>query len=365
MMRGEIERKEEGITIVVLKGSSYEIGFQHGSVLKDEIKKIRAYILHYLSQVKKGVWGWMVYFILLLLVRGYNRFIPEEYKAELKGIAHGADVGYSFILLINALDDLGARITCSCFTVKGEKTKEEILIYGRNLDYSVFIDLMPSVNTIFCYHPAKGFPFISVAWPGYAGVVSGMSCKNLILGSLTSFSKEKACRGVPSGFLYRKALQYALSLKDIQETIVNARRTISNNLLIASPQESLVLEISPTKWQLRSEQDDVLTVTNHFQTPLMRTLKTPSIPRPPGSTLPDEFFTDDYSLSRNERLHYLCKKGGVGIDEAIDILRDPGVSNPGTVQSLLLIPERLEIWVAKDSHAPVSYGKFIQIKDLF
>jgi len=364
-MSGEIKRREEGLTIVTLKGSSYEMGFQHGSLLKDEIKRIRTYILQYLSQVKKMIWRRMIYLILLLLVRGYNRFIPEEYKTELKGIAHGADVSYGFILLINVLDDLGARITCSCFTAKGEKTKDSLLIYGRNLDYSVFIDLMPSVKTIFCYHPMNGFPFLSVAWPGYGGVVTGMNSRKLAIGSLTSFSKEKARTGIPSGFLYRKALQYASSLKDIQETILSTRRTINNNLLIASPQESLVLEISPTKWQIRTEQEDVLTVTNHFQTPFMRELKRSFIPKPPGSTLQDEFFTEDYSLSRNERLQYLCKRGGIGIDEAIGILRDSGVSNPGTVQSLLFITESLEMWIAKESHAPVSQGKFIQIKDLF
>jgi len=47
MVRGEIKRREEGLTIATLRGSSYEIGFQHGSVLKEEIKKIRAYLLHY------------------------------------------------------------------------------------------------------------------------------------------------------------------------------------------------------------------------------------------------------------------------------------------------------------------------------
>ncbi|KPJ56201.1 MAG: hypothetical protein AMJ42_05605 [Deltaproteobacteria bacterium DG_8] len=307
----------------------------------------------------------MIYLILLLLVRGYNRFIPEECKTELKGIAHGADVSYSFILLINVLDDLRGRITCSCFTVKGKKTKEERLIYGRNLDYDVFTDLMPSLNTIFCYQPVKGFPFLSVAWPGYAGVVTGMSSKNLVLGSLTSFSKEKTRKGVPSGFLYRKALQYASSLKDLQENILNSNRTISNNLLIASTQGSLVLEISPTRWQLRTEEEGVLTVTNHFQTPIMSELKASSFSKPPGSIMPEEYFTEDYSLSRSERLRYLCMKGGIGIDEAIDILRDPEVSNSGTVQSLLFIPEKLELWVAKDSHTPVSLGEYIHLEDLF
>jgi hypothetical protein len=362
---GVIQRKEAGLTIVSLKGTPLEMGLQHGTLLKNEISRIHDHVLGYLSQIKRGVWGRTVYPLLQLLVWGYNLFIPTEYREELKGIARGAGLSYSSILLINVLDDLGHKMACSCFTVTGAKTKKNTLIYGRNLDYGVFTDLMPSANTIFYYQPSSGFPFVSVAWPAYAGVVTGMSSKKLALGSLTSFSKEKARIGTPSGLLYRKALQYASSLTDFRKSIMNGRRTINNNLLIASTEESVVLEVSPTRGQLRSQQDDVLTVTNHFQNPFMSELKTFFMAKPPGSTLEDELFTEHYSVARNERLQHLCRKGEIDIDEAIAILRDPKISNAGTVQSLLLIPERLELWVARETTAPVSQGEFIQLKDLF
>ena len=362
---GVIQRREAGLTIVTLKGTPLEMGLQHGTLLKDEISRIHDHVLDYLSQIKRGVWGRTVYPLLQLLVWGYNLFIPAEYREELKGIARGAGLSYSSILLINVLDDLGHKMACSCFTVTGAKTKGNTLIYGRNLDYGVFTDLMPSLNTIFCYQPSSGFPFVSVAWPAYAGVVTGMSSKKLVLGSLTSFSKEKARIGTPSGLLYRKALQYASSLTDFRKSIMNGRRTINNNLLIASTGESVVLEVSPTRGQLRSQQDDVLTVTNHFQNPFMSELKTFFMAKPPGSTLEDELFTEHYSVARNERLQHLCRKGAIDVEEAIAILRDPKISNAGTVQSLLLIPERLELWVARETTAPVSQGEFIQLKDLF
>ena len=62
---------------------------------------------------------------------------------------------------------------------------------------------------------------------------------------------------------------------------------------------------------------------------------------------------------------YLCRKGAIGIEEAIAILRDSKISNNGTVQSLLLIPQRLELWVARKTTPPVSEGDFIQLKDFF
>jgi hypothetical protein len=126
-----------------------------------------------------------------------------------------------------------------------------------------------------------------------------------------------------------------------------------------------VLEISPTRAQYRAEQDGVLTATNHFQNPFMSELKTFFMPKPPGSTLEDELFTEHYSVTRNERLQHLCRKGAIGIDEAIAILRDSKISNDGTVQSLLLIPKHLELWIAKKTTAPISEGNYIQLKDLF
>ena len=362
---GAIKRREEGLTIVTLQGTPFEMGLQHGTLLKDEITRIHNHLTDYLSHIKRGVWGRTIYPFLQLLVWGYNLFTPTEYRAELKGIARGAGLGYASILLINVLDDLGHKMACSCFTVKGEKTKENILIYGRNLDYGIFTDLMPTLNTIFCYHPSDGFPLISVGWPAYAGVVTGMSSKKLVVASLTSFSKEKARLGTPSGLLYRKALQYASSLTDFRQLIINGRRTISNNLLLASTRESIVLEISPTRAHLRAEQDGILTVTNHFQNPFMSELKTFFMPKPPGSTLEEELFTENYSVARNERLQHLCRKGAIGIEEAIAILKDSQISNDGTVQSLLLIPQRLELWIAKKTTPPVSEGDFIQLKDLF
>ena len=362
---GVIKRREAGLTIVTLKGTSFEMGLQHGTLLKDEITSIHDHILNYLSHIKQGLWRQTLNPLLQLLVWGYNLFIPAEYREELKGIARGAGLSYSSILLINVFDDLGHKMACSCFTVKGGKTKEHILIYGRNLDYGIFTDVMPSATTVFCYHPTDGVPFVSVAWPAYAGVVTGMNSKKLVLGSLTSFSKEKARFGIPSGLLYRKALQHASSLIDFRKSIMNTRRTINNNLLIASTQESMVLEISPTRGQFRSEQDDILTVTNHFQNPFMSELKTFFMPKPPGSTLEDKLFTEHYSVERNHRLQHLCRKGAVDINEAIAILRDSKISNAGTVQSLLLIPEHLELWVAKETTTPVSQGEFIQLKDLF
>ncbi|MDX1778967.1 MAG: C45 family peptidase, partial [Thermodesulfobacteriota bacterium] len=199
---GVIKKREEGLTIVTLKGTPFEMGLQHGTLLKDEITRIHTHLTDYLANLKRGVWGRTIYPLLQLLVWGYNLFTPAEYRAELKGLARGAGLRYASILLINVLDDLGHKMACSCFTVKGQKTKENILIYGRNLDYGIFTDLMPTLTTIFCYHPSSGFPFISVGWPAYAGVVTGMSSKKLVVGSLTSFSKEKARLGTPSGLLY-------------------------------------------------------------------------------------------------------------------------------------------------------------------
>lgn len=44
------------------------------------------------------------------------------------------------------------------------------------------------------------------------------------------------------------------------------------------------------------------------------------------------------------------------------ILGDPGVSNPGTVNSVIFAPAALTLWVAEKRRPPVSQGEFVEIR---
>lgn len=357
---GRFLLREEGLTILELEGSPSQIGLQHGASLKEEIHLIRSKFIGYLSRKKWPLFGRVLYWLLMILSRTMNRYIPNELREEMLSVAKGASVPYYFILLLNVLDDLLNILSCSSFAViRGGHT-----ICGRNLDYDIFTDLMTHLNTVFVYRPKDGYPFISLAWPGYIGCVTGMNANGLILTSHTSYTSDKSRKGIATGLLYRYAIQYASSIEEIEGVITKAKRTIGNNLLLASADEAFVLEISARGWEKREGEGGVITVTNHYQTLAMDSLQAPFIAKPPGSSMPDEFFTYNHSHLRDRKLRELCKREPFGISEAIEALRTEPVANEATVQSVIFLPKEKTIWVAKGLNPPVSLGKFIKLEGL-
>ena len=79
----------EGVKILYLNGSNYEMGFQHGFLLKEEVKQnIRAF-LNYAQNYSNVSFDY-----LLDIWSVMKNYIPQEYIDELQGIAHGAQIPF-------------------------------------------------------------------------------------------------------------------------------------------------------------------------------------------------------------------------------------------------------------------------------
>jgi len=342
--------------IIKLSGKPTRIGITHGHALKDEIREMQDYFKNYLYSCMGRIFGRLAYSFLPFLAKRMEKFIPEQYRREMKGIAMGAECPYSFILLLNVIDDLLNNLFgCSGFVFNGER-----LICGRTLDYPIFTDIMPKLNTLFHYQPENGYPFISLAWPGYIGAATAMNSHGLALSAFTSPSKDNQRKATPMNIIYRKAIQYSASLEQLAETITQAPRTIGNNVLLVSGKDSLVVEVSAHLWDRRSWEErrdkKFITVTNHYQTKIMRRLQNPSFPKIMGTAIDPYYCTINYSLYRDRVLRErIEERKNIGVQESAEILRS--VSNPGTVQGLVFIPEEKKIWLASGT-APVTRGEF-------
>ncbi len=358
--KGKFLLREGGLTVLQLEGDHSEIGLQHGASLREEVHLIRSKFIGYLSRKKWPVFGRILYWFLMVFAKTMNRYIPDALRKEILWVAKGANVPYCFILLLNVLDDLLNLFSCSSFAI----TKDGHTICGRNLDYDIFTDLMTHLNTAFVYKPKEGYPFLSLAWPGYVGCVTGMNANGLVLTSHASYASNKSRKGIPTGLLYRHALQHALSINDVERAITSSPRTIGNNVLLVSDIEAFVLELSAKNWKKRVSEEGVITVTNHYQTPIMKSIQAPFVSKPSGSSLPDDFFSYNHSGLRDKQLRESCRKEPFGVNEAIEALRSEWVANEATVQSVIFLPSEKILWVAKSLDAPVSLGKFIKLEGL-
>jgi len=373
MQKGEILKKEEGLTIVRLKGNPYEIGYQHGKLFKKEISWFCDNAQKILSQQEGKIAGKITFPVIRQITKKLVNFFPAEFQQELKGIADGSGVDYYFILLENLIEELSAIyhwylrplfpsfLKCSCFVVKDK----ERIICGRNLDYQFFTESLPSLSVLYVYLPDQGFPFISLGWPGNIGAFTGIS-RYLNLALLSSPSKRRVWKGISDEVLTRQIIQQNKNLDDAVKQINPNLVPLGRNLVLISKDDAKVVELSYSKKAVRHfHSEGYLVVTNHFQTKEMESEQAVSFPKPRKTILPEEFFTVEGSKKREKRLRELCLSQDVDAKKAMEILDK--VSTAGTVQSIVSIPEKEEFWVAKNAQLPVTKGEWIKFKlnDLF
>jgi hypothetical protein len=249
---------------------------------------------------------------------------------------------------------LSAGCACSAFVLTGEASATGSPIHGRNLDYLIndgFVDpdgIVPrelrSHVVVFLVRPTRGRPFASVAWPGFVGLVTALNADGLSLACLTSTVSRETANGTPLLLLYRLIAQYAGTLDEAEWLLRGTRRTIGNNLTVASgpTDDARCFELTMSRVRAVPSVDGVVAATNHFQHPAMTELQT-------GWVVPS-------SENRLARLRELFGSGRHGIAEAqavlVDVCPPRGaadvwdcLNNPGTIYGSIVDPSSQELWV--------------------
>ena len=118
--------------LIELAGSPRERGRRHGELLSREIRGLRRALLQYLFRLTLGLGGLPLLGALELLARlAFWSRIPPRLQDELKGVAAGAQVNLSLVVLINVLDDLANNWpACSALAVGEEPHAWGLLIWS-------------------------------------------------------------------------------------------------------------------------------------------------------------------------------------------------------------------------------------------
>ena len=381
-------RTLDGLLLVEIAGGPYERGRQHGTALGERIRHFRHCLIDDIVFGKGLAMGTAFLGVLYGILARMHPNIPRELRKEMRGVADGARVPYRDILLLNCFDDvlhaliqlnpvlapllhhrfvkpvlgwLGAPRTppahgfaCSAFALTGRASATGAPIHGRNLDYLVndgFVDpegLVPRELrknvVVFVVRPTRGQPFASIAWPGFVGLVTALNGSGLSLACLTSTVARETANGTPLLLLYRTIAQYASTLDQVEWLLRGTRRTIGNNLTVASGPANSACGFEFTMSRVRTvpSVDGLVGATNHFQHPAMAELQT-------GWVVPS-------SESRLRRIGEMFGSGSHGIADAQAALTDlcpPAgaddvwdcLSNPGTIYSSVADPTALTLWI--------------------
>lgn len=337
----------ENIPVVYLKGSGYEAGLQHGKLLEKSIHSVVESINNIIFKTNTSL-GKMLYKEAVENVMKFDKLIPEIYRDEMHGIAKGSNTNYIDILIINTYDDLLNLFGCASFAI-AKTNKSSMLIHARNLDY--LFDFLADKNVVYHYLDKH---FISIGFPGYIGVLTGTNYAGISFSSHTSYTSNKGTFGVPSGIVYREIMEKAKTINDVDSILKISQKTIANNILITSLSENAtaVFEITYDR-VVRRKTDNYSISTNHFV----------------SSDLDDVAIRNPASIKRYNFLDSVYQQTpSIDFDKMKATIsyfdNNPygwtSVANKGTVQSVIFLPGKKMIYIAKGTITPVNQAGFVK-----
>ena len=126
----------DGYRVLHVKGEPYEMGYQQGALLRDDIRENVRFLFDVKAKELKVELGGLKLLDPKRVIRGIasrqRKFVPERFFDEMRGIADGAGLDVQDIIIANFIPEL---FHCSGFALSGSATKDGTLYHGRILDY--------------------------------------------------------------------------------------------------------------------------------------------------------------------------------------------------------------------------------------
>jgi isopenicillin-N N-acyltransferase like protein len=194
-----------GYPVLHLKGTPYEMGYQHGALLRESVRKNLDTLLRVKGDVTLAELGPIKVKprqLIEVIIGVQEDYVPEKYFQELEGLAAGASIPLQDARMANFIPEL---FHCSGFALMNSATKDGTLYHGRVLDYAVDWGLQEHA-VIIVAEPEGGIPFVNVTYAGFIGSVTGMNAKHVSIGEMGGGGFGH-WEGVPMAFLVREALE--------------------------------------------------------------------------------------------------------------------------------------------------------------
>lgn len=333
------------IKVVWLQGTPYEMGYQHGSLLKDEIASLGQEVISSLNFLGRG-------FALSRLAR--KRSFPgiaEECQGLVDG-AEGSGLNYHGCMVL-ALGDVYQdyftylipnvlfNVGCAHFITSGSATVDGKMYHGWTLDNGEEpIPYWIENPTIMIRQPNEGIPHAFIAIPGVVWPNAGFNAEGIIVSNNTSRPadyEEVSLQGRSTVQLMSQVAQYA-STYDEAKVIMASHGRMRSNLVIISDYKSNqagVFELLGDEMGLRELGDEgVLYMTNHFADP----------------DYVDRDRASESSFNRFKSFQQLLEPGGsrslygqINPERVVQVLRDRTNPNTGAISDLSVYDDNTSI----------------------
>ena len=373
----------EGWTIVWLSGTPYEMGFQQGELLHDEL----AAGYDWLNQYHLIDLLLPLARLLKLTDLAYDNSYPDIIE-ECQGLVDAAaDTGWEMdiCMLLNFGDILVEFLTdgyppallpfpqaCTQFAATGEATTDGSTLHGRSLDWSK-IDYLIDYPVVFVRQPSDGIPHAYIGFPGNLSPYSGMNAAGVSLASNEVDPIDNSVHdrvGRSHVQMQAQILKYAGSIDEARE-FVESQDHMTVEIIMGADginNKANVYEMSAANIGVRNFTDDVLYTTNHFNAP--------------------ETINDDEEAGTGTSLRYLRLSqylepdgedsvwGEIDLETMVTILRDHtnaetgevydpydfdndrSIATNGAIYQIVFDPGTLRFWAAAGA-IPVPLQSFV------
>jgi len=225
----------EGTMVLHLKGTPYEMGYQHGALANEKAKKVEAGFSQLIERAKRevGLPTFASKLILDVVYRMCLKHIPERLQREMEGIADGAGIDLQTLHRMHAVSEVTER-NCSVFAVWGKATKDGKMYFGRNFDW-MMDGGMQDAAALLLYEPEeKGMiPFASAGYIGLVGVLSGMNMDGVAIGQIGAVTRDQSFGGLPLMLVMRRVVEESHNVDDATAILTKVRRTVGYNYVVA------------------------------------------------------------------------------------------------------------------------------------
>ena len=274
-------------------GDPFKIGRKQGEALRGKIALVHA-LLHRLEAFRLPKPAWMPFPVYRwLAVRKGARMLLEPLRQQqpdmlrrLEGIAAGAGVRLSLLMLCNVLEPLLASVRgryvtpplggCSAVAVRGGRSATGEPMIARNFDY---LPLLQPLYSLRATRPAGGFRSIDFIAAPLAGAIDGINEHGLCITYDYAFVvDEPPMPAVPISMAISRALETCRTVAQAADLIASRPRWGGGLLMLADPTCDIAsLELSNTRAQLRrpAAGEDLLFHSNAFCTASMREVQVP------------------------------------------------------------------------------------------
>lgn len=240
----------------------YECGLQYGMQAKAKIHAGVEVYREYFAKTSDKSWDEIKQYAMAY-VPVIQEAMPEILE-EARGIADGGQLSLDELMVLNCryeITKFPKTPECTTAAVLPEATREKCTYIVKNWDYKQAV--IPNI-VILHIEQADGTRILGLTEAGQM-LREGFNshgiglCNNMIQSVYDDWGV-----GVPVTFLRRKVLSCA-SFEQAREILIHARRSVSNNMLLACKSGMAVdIEAYPGGVNMLAPKNGIITHANHF-----------------------------------------------------------------------------------------------------